>query len=185
LGNLLEISTALGHSEGMEAILALVEAGLLFPDPFGSTNFELHSLPRFSASLHSFQQWLACAGATGYTVFAPPLVLSRALGEELGIPECSAVDVGTSAIHEADGLECPQRLAVVWQQLNAGSLRRTQQGDFFKRDLDRLRSDPMLNASPADNLGEIRDLALLAVALAQALGIVVPEDGELAAGKLP
>jgi hypothetical protein len=91
----------------------------------------------------------------------------------------------SSGIHEADGLEWPLRTAALWQLLLGSPLRRTQQGDFFKRDLDRLRADPLLNSSPADNLKELPDAGLLAVDLAQSEGLVQVEEGELRAGTLP
>ena len=58
--------------------------------------------------------------------------------------------VGVSGtVLEADGLDWPLRLTVLWQRLAGAPLRRTQQGDFFKRDYDRLEGDPLLN-SPSD-----------------------------------
>ena len=77
------------------------------------------------------------------------------------------------------------RLSALWQLVAAAPLRRTQGGAFFKRDLDRLRADPVLNGSPSDSLAELPDLALLAVALAEAEGIVRDNDGEVGAGSLP
>src|SRR5207253_851122 len=84
----------------------------------------------------------------------------------------------------ADGLELPLRLAGLWQQLVPAPLRRTQTGDFFKRDLDRLRSDPLLNAPPAQNLADLPDAGLLTVALARAENILEGDETELRAGSL-
>src|SRR5262249_45712361 len=89
------------------------------------------------------------------------------------------------AIREADGLEWPLRLSALWQIVAAAPLRRTQGGAFFKRDLDRLRGDAVLNSPPADSLADLPDPALLAVALAEVDGIVQDSDGELSAGPLP
>src|SRR5207237_3236526 len=89
------------------------------------------------------------------------------------------------SVREADGLEWPLRLSALWQLVSAAPLRRTQGGAFFKRDLDRLRSDPVLSSAPADSLAELPDLALLAVALAEAEGVIRDCDGELCAGPLP
>jgi hypothetical protein len=174
LGSLLEFLAALGHAEGPRPVFTLFEAGLLYPD-----------LPDDVTRLRSFEQWLGQASAVGFTVFAHPQVAARALGEDLGLPECPGTVTEAGTAHEADGLEWPLRLAVLWQQVAAGPLRRTQQGDFFKRDLDRLRGDPLLNAPAADGLADVPDAGLLAIALALNLGIVTERDGELRAATLP
>jgi hypothetical protein len=174
LGSLLELLAALGHAEGPRPVFTLFEAGLLFPD-----------LPENAPRLKNFEQWLGQASVTGFSVFAHPLVAARALGEDLGLPECPGAVRAAGAVHEADGLEWPLRLSVLWQQVAAGPLRRTQQGDFFKRDLDRLRGDPLLNAPAGDSLAELPDAGLLAITLAGVLGIVRDQDGELRAAALP
>jgi hypothetical protein len=174
LGSLLEMLAALGHAEGPRPVFSLFEAGLLYPD-----------LPDDIGRLRSFEQWLGQASAVGFSVFAHPLVAARAVGEDLGLPECPGAVTAAGPVHEADGLEWPLRLAVLWQQVAAAPLRRTQQRDFFKRDLDRLRGDPLLNGPAADGLAEVPDAALLAIALAGTLGIVEERDGELHAAALP
>jgi hypothetical protein len=174
LGSLLEFLAALGHAEGPRPVFTLFEAGLLYPD-----------LPDDVTRLRSFEEWLGQASAVGFTVFAHPQVAARALGEDLGLPECPGTVTEAGPVHEADGLEWPLRLAVLWQQVAAGPLRRTQQGDFFKRDLDRLRGDTLLNGPAADSLAEVPDAGLLAIALAGILGIAEERDGELRAAGLP
>src|SRR5207253_5420647 len=79
----------------------------------------------------------------------------------------------------------PLRLAVIWQQVAASPLRRTQSGDFFKRDFDRLRGDAVLAAPPADHLTELPDAGLLAVELALALDLLSETNGEITAAGLP
>jgi hypothetical protein len=201
LGNLLELLAALGATEGPSQVFALFDAGLLFPDLLAGTQDLLSNgaggtirNPR----LRSFEQWLAQAGPSGFAVFAHPGVLARAVGGDLGLPvlqvgKVEAADPGGPAPSlalptptlEADGLEWLLRLAVLWQQLVAAPLRQTQQGGFFKRDLDRLQADPLLTAPPADSLAEVPDAGLLMVALAQAEGILQADDSELRAGTLP
>ncbi len=113
----------------------------------------------------------------------------RTLELDSTLPQCpgalSLDGLGRDRIHEADGLEWPLRLAVLWQQVAGAPLRRTQQRDFFKRDLERLRSDPLLAGAPADNLGDLADPGLLAVALALGQGLIQDKDGELLAGFFP
>jgi hypothetical protein len=77
------------------------------------------------------------------------------------------------------------RLAVLWQQVAAAPLRRTQQGGFFKRDLERLEQDTLLNAPPADHLVDVPDVAFLTIALAELEGMVEEVEGELRARALP
>src|SRR5207248_1337907 len=87
------------------------------------------------------------------------------------------------ALGHEDGLA--PVLAVLWQQVASAPLRLTQQGELFKRDLDRLGQDPLLNAPSAEGLPSPPDAGLLAVALGVAAGILHDGDGELRAGDLP
>lgn len=178
LGPLLEMLAAVGHAEGPRPVFDLFTAGLLYPDLSVSSNGSLR--------LKDFEQWLGQASLTGLQVFAHPGVTGRLLTDNAGITECpGAVTLKNAVVHEADGLEWPLRLAVLWQQAVAGPLRRTQQGDFFKRDLERLRTDPLLNARPPDSPGDVADAGLLAVALAAATGVLNEHENELRAGLLP
>jgi hypothetical protein len=177
LGNLVELAIALGRrEEPVQPILALFEGGLLYPEPAA-----LGSASR----LKSFEQVLGLAAGGGLAVFAHPAVAARAIGVELDLPELPAKPQAAGAVREADGLEWPLRLSALWQLVAAGPLRRTQGGAFFKRDLDRLRTDPVLNSPPTDSPAELPDPALLTVALAEAEGIIRDSDGELGAGPLP
>ena len=186
LGNLIEMLVALGSSDGLQPVFALLQAGLVFPRlPEGAT-----------ARIKTFEQWLAFPGATGLAVFTPPLIASRAVGEDLGVPDLSAdaKEVGnngetaiapSAAVHEADGLEWILRTGVLWQQTAAAPLRRTQQGDFFKRDLERLGQDPILNGPPADRLTDVPDMGFLTAVLAERAGVLRETDGEVRVGSLP
>jgi hypothetical protein len=174
LGSLLELLAALGHADGPQPVFALFEAGLLYPE-----------LPPTGPRLQSFEQWLGQSSAAGFPVFAHPHVTGRTLREDLGLPDLSSPEESSRAPQEADGLEWPLRLSVLWQQVAAGPLRRTQQGDLFKRDLDRLRADPLLNGPPADGLAEVPDAGLLVLGLAEGESVVQGSDSEWRAGSLP
>ncbi len=198
LGNLVELTIALGHGDGLQPVLELLEAGLLYPSLMAATE-AANSNGASGKKLKSFEQWMAAPGPTGLLVFAPPAIATRALGEDLGLPDLSkeelsrdregADDAAPSrsrlSWQEADGLEWLLRLAVLWQQVAAAPLRRTLQGDFFKRDFERLGQDALLNAAPADQLAEVPDVAFLAIALAEQEGILTDIEGELHAGPLP
>jgi hypothetical protein len=174
MGSLLELLAALGHAEGPAPVFTLLEYGLLYPE-----------LPDRAGRLASFEQWLGQASAVGFTVFSPPQVAARALGEDLGLPSLAAERDGPLVPQESDGLDWPLRLAVLWQQVAGAPLRQTQQADFFKRDLDRLRSDPLLNAAGMDSPAQVPDTGLLAVCLARLTGLLHATDGEYTAGAFP
>lgn len=170
VGHLLEMLHVLEQSADTRPVLALLDAGLLYPE-----------LPAHITRLKQFEAWLGLGSPGGPVVFAHPQVTERVRGEDLGLPECPGIGAATGAIHEADGLEWLLRLAVVWQQVAAAPLRRTQQGDFFKRDLDRLREDSILTSPPADSVADLPDPGLLTVELAVAQGLLTEVDGELRA----
>ncbi len=183
VGNLVELLVTLGQADGLEPVRQLLEAGLLYPEWNHNGQIKGKALGR----LKSFQAWLNQSADGGPVVFAPPAVNERARGVELGLPPCpGSVAVGPgAAVHETDGLEWPLRLAVLWQQVAAASLRRTQVRDLFKRDLDRLRGDPLLGSPPADSLADLPDPGLLAVALAVAEGVLAENDGALRVADFP
>lgn len=174
LGSLVELAIALGQADGLSPILHLCEAGLLCPQ-----------LPPATKRLKSIEHWLGQAGSVGLKVFAHPVFTTRALGEELPLPALVSPHSAPVAAQESDGLEWPLRLCVLWQLVSAGPLRRTQQGEFFKRDLERLSQDSLLVAPAPDQLVELPDPALLAVGLGEIEGIIEDHEGELRAGTLP
>jgi hypothetical protein len=171
--------------------------GRVFDAPAGASE---DSSPGHMPAIQSFEAWLAQTLPPRLTVVAHPQVTARLLGEDLGLPECPGAErlAGTASrgrgqgtrhaevsVREADGLEWLLRMSVVWQLAAASPPRRTQQGDFFKRDLDRLRGDPVLGTAASESLAEIPDPGLLAVALAVQEGLVEDKDGELGAAGFP
>jgi hypothetical protein len=189
LGNLLEILAALGSNEGPQQVFRLFEAGLLYPvlsldieNPIAAQNSNVRAV---RTRLRSFTEWLRRGTDTRFAVFTPPQVARRAIGCDLGLPECPSQTLAAPAIHEADGLEWPLRLAALCQQLAETPLRSRQSGEFFKRDLDRLSESAALSAPPADNLAELVDQPLFAVALARAAAIVVEDDTGLRPTPIP
>jgi Helicase conserved C-terminal domain len=184
LANLLELLAALGCAEGPEAVFRMFEAGLLYPDVLAPAR-EQSTAPAARNPLGSFEEWLGQGSVARFAVFAHPLVTGRALGTDLGLPVCATASLVRSGIHEADGLDWPLRLAALWQRVEESPLRRTQQGDFFKRDHDRLQNEPLLGAPPVDALAELPDAGFLTVSLGLNEGLVVAEQEELRAGTLP
>jgi hypothetical protein len=197
-GNLVELTIALGHGDGLQPVSELLEAGLVYPSLKGEPSAP-SSNGVAGKKIKSFEQWMAAPGPAGLLVFAPPLIAARAIGEDLGLPDLSEnggfptqsaapdgnVLVGAAGWQESDGFEWLLRLAVLWQRAGDAPLRRTQQGDFFKRDFDRLRQDALLNAAPTERLADVPDPAFLAFALAEQEGLIGEVEGELRARPLP
>ncbi len=211
LGNLIEMVMALGHSDGLKPIFTLFENGLLFPrlltlDTPNSLASKIRSfefwlaIPGSSRQVFTHPQIAARAVSEplGLPDLSVPLSPAPpANGEPVETEErCAPADRSACASplpdltpgggpQEADGLEWLLRLAVLWQQVTTSPLRRTQQGGFFKRDQERLQSDPVLTAVPHENLVETLDPGFLLAALAEQQGLLVEADGELRAGPLP
>lgn len=173
VGLLMELQLSLGEQEGLAAILELLQAGLLYPDlPPGDSR----PGPR------NFSQWLE--QTLRPQVLCPPSVSQRLLREPLAWPDLPEGRTLVGPVLESDGLEWLLRLGVLWQQILAGPLRRTQQGEFFKRDLERLRNDPLL-VSHSEMLEAIPDPGIFAVTLGLAAGVLTEENGEIRASDFP
>jgi Helicase conserved C-terminal domain len=180
VGPLVEMVVTLGHGDGLAPIVELLTAGLLVPALFPITAKDDAAPAR--TRLKSFESWLTLSTAPPARVIAFPLATTRAVGEDLGLPSCPGVagaDLGKAA-QEADGIEWPLRLAILRQQVAGSPLRRTQQRDFFKRDLERLRGDPLLG-TPPDAPHAVPDPALFTVSLAVAAGLLQEQDADLVA----
>jgi hypothetical protein len=171
---LLNLLQAVGHADGIGVVKELLATGLIYP-----------ALPPRSVPVASIDGWLQQLTTQPLEAFALPLAAARARAESLELPDFPAEQVGTAVVHEADGLEWPLRLAVLWQVVQAGPLRRTQQGGFFKRDLDRLRGQPLLAAAPAEAVGPVPDPDLLTLLFAVEEEIVLPDGEQITAGRFP
>jgi len=184
VGSLVEIVVALGAPDGLEPIVTLLESGLLLPElyPLG-TNPDADK-PSGRSKLRSFGVWLGRSDPMPM-ILAAPVVTRRALGEDLGIECPTAEPSANAAVHEADGLEWPLRVAVLWQQVLATPIRRTQQGGYFKRDHERLQADPLLSAAVTDTLVQVPDPGFFAAALASAVGLLREDGAELKGNDWP
>ncbi|MFL5329836.1 MAG: helicase-associated domain-containing protein [Gemmataceae bacterium] len=168
-----DLLPALGHTEGVGPVIELLEAGVIYPELDGSLPVE------------SFESWLAPAATVPRWLKVVPLAAKRCREEpfDIGAPvgEAKAKVCGA----QSDGLEFLIRLAVVWQTVRVAPTRLTQAGGLFKRDLDRIRTHPLLSAAPADALGSVADLALLTVQMGRATDVLGVDDEQLVASKLP
>ena len=184
VGHLVTTLAAIGHADGLSPILALLDAGLLFPqcrDP--------------ATEIGDFSSWLGSSGTLQAIVFSPPLVSERARHEPLRISQPPCVEESPSS-HEtilqaphplllADGLEWPLRLATVWQQVQAAPMRLTQSKSLFKRDLARLEADDVLTAPAPDQLTPLPDVGVLSLYWAEATELLQLHEGELTAKRFP
>src|SRR5262245_40907564 len=181
VGHLVEMLVTLGHADGLGPIRGLLEAGLLHPElRLPEVDESAGRGKKAAARFKSFDQWLSATSDIGPSVFAHPAITARAVGADVDLPPFpGGVTLANSSVHEADGLEWLLRLAVLWQQTAGGPLRRTQQRDFFKRDLERLRGEPLLVSPPADAIGDVPDPGLFVVGLALAEGLLSEHEGEV------
>ncbi len=173
VGHLLGTLAALGHSDGLPPVVALLDAGLFMPD-----------LPPAGPDVQDFTAWITGAGLLHAKVFAHPAVAARARGEPLDLPPLPPITT-SAAPRFADGLDWPLRLALVWQQVAAAPVRLTQAHTLFKRDLGRLQTDELLSAPAPDQPIAVPDPGVLALFWAEAAGLLAATDGELRAGPLP
>ena len=174
IGHLLAILATLGESDGLLPIQTLIETGLLYPEQ-----------PPHSGKLKSWEEWLGVSGIVQAKVYAHPSVVERIRNEDLGLPELPALEAPLESPRFSDGLEWPIRLAIAWQQVSETPLRLTLQHSLFKRDLNRLQTDPLWNADFADELVKLPDPGLFALHLAELAGLLHYHDSELRAQPFP
>lgn len=173
LQDLVDLLPVVGATEGIGPIRQLLEFGLLFP--------VIHPNSR----LESIETWLSQAATTRLHVFTLPLVAERCRQESLELSAPAGEKIVKAVPTVVDGLEWPLRLMIVWQTVHGNPLRLTQAGGYFKRDLDRLRANPLLSVPLAESPIPISDPAMLAVELARHVGILRCKGDELFTTETP
>jgi hypothetical protein len=143
LPHVLELACIAGSSDSLDLILSLCEGGLLFVE----TKDDQQALERF-------ENWVPKAlwSDTDF-VLVPPRVAERAAGisPSLGLVAKTEPEGNLHVFPEADGLELPLRLAVLWQKARFDPPRIKMDGGFFKKDHQRFEEDTLLNGpGPAD-----------------------------------
>jgi hypothetical protein len=171
---LADFLAVLDSGGGIAVVRELLEAGLLYPQLAGRTS-----------QLASISAWLNQASGQSLAVVAVPLAAVRSRGEDLRLTPLQHDEIGSATSQGADGYEWLLRLAVAWQFVREGPLRRTQQGGLFKRDVDRLQAHAILSTPPAESIDPLPAADALAVALARAEGVLQFETEEIRAGDLP
>lgn len=173
LQSLVDLLPVVGFTGGIGPIRELLDAGLVYP--------KLDS----TVPLETFDSWIAKAATEPLSLYAVPLVTERCRQEPLDLDAPTGDKATRATPATSDGLEWPLRLFIVWQIVHGNPLRLTQAGSYFKRDLDRLRDNPLLGTQPAESPIPIADPAMLTVELARQVGLLHHERDELLATPLP
>ena len=189
LGNLIQMVMALGHEDGLDALRTLMLYGLLVPEI--ATRPDDNSSETTSGKLKQLDISLDQNAQAFFHVFAHPQVTARLHNETIELPDWPPVSESVDEEepqpdvtgHEADGMEWLLRLVILRQQAKETPLRLTQSGDLFKRDFDRMCSDPLLSAQPADSQITIPDIGLFTVALALAERLLATDQNDVRAEK--
>lgn len=159
IGELLAVLTRLGV-DGNRGLDPLIDHGWLVPtEPIGvviDSGSEPSTRRLYSGALEGHSRLLE---APRSTVGGLPL---------------GSYEGRVAQVRETDGLEGVLRLAVVWQRVSTGPLRRTQGGQLFKRDRERLLGDAALSGPVADALRPLdpEDLVSLWLELAEEVGLL-------------
>lgn len=157
VGQLITIAATMGHAEGWQSVVELLQNGLVVPDQ-----------PRLP--IPDFDAWFAAAGGLRATVLIPEPVRRRAAAMAIDLPVLESAAV-KGAAPPNDLLNVPLRLAALRQRVEAEPVRLTKTGTLYKKDQTRFDDDPVL-AQPA-----VRDAGLLPMFWAVAAGWLV-RDGE-------
>src|SRR5262249_52349278 len=150
---------ALDANAGIDPVIELLEGGLLYP-----------VVEKDMECVRRLDHWVTHSGGRSSAVLIPEPVAERARRMQLELPRLDAIEA-VSGSEEGDGLDWLLRLAAVRQQLWRGGIRQTQQGAFFKRDYERLTSDPLLTMPVATGRTEVPEPSLLVMEMAALTGI--------------
>jgi hypothetical protein len=161
------LSHALGvlGAASVPALVRLLELGLLVIEP----NTELGPVDDFATALARTNQ-------ADLRILVHPTVphAIRTVRPDERLP---AVQDSVVQVRESDGLEPILRLGALWQRAGIEPIRRTQHGDLYKRDRERIHEDPVLTGPIADSLVPLPGLAMLWLELACRVGVIEPDPG--------
>ena len=193
LAQLVEISMIMGAEDGIAPVFELLGCGLLYPDFVDPLSSEPPPKPCKKPFIKNFEQWLGTPGPEGYQLYCHPLISARASKVSLALPtvlplnetdELQEVDK-LAVVRKADGFEFLLRIAAMTQRSRKDPIRKNQQGGFFKRDLEWLKTDPLIAQAPADYFADLPDQGPLLAELAISLGILKATDGEYVFASFP
>jgi hypothetical protein len=147
-------------AEPVAALVRLLELGLLVIEP----NADLGPIDDFATALMRTNE-------ADPRILVHPTVphAVRTVRPEERLP---AISVPVVQVRESDGLEPVLRLGALWQRAGVEPIRRTQHGDLYKRDRERIHEDPVLTGPIADALVPLPGLARLWLELARHVGVL-------------
>jgi hypothetical protein len=128
--------------------------------------------------------WLEVMGGTVTHVFIHPAVGERVQSRSLPLPCLEGAVSESSAGQRRDGWDWPLRLAAVWQRVRDNPVRLTQDGEFYKKDIQRLHHDPVFEEGWEGGPGPC-DAGILALSLAAATGLLERQGDSLHAIPFP
>lgn len=128
--------------------------------------------------------WLDVVSGIVRTVGLHPAVGERLRQQRLPLPCLSGLQTEPPNFFRSDGWDWPLRLAALWQRLRHQPIRLTQEGEFYKKDSQRLLADPLFSEGWQQGEGPV-DGALLAVEAAWAAGLLHRDNDHLQAGRFP
>ena len=165
LEELREVLRYVGCTVPEKAIRAMLGLGFL---ALNAPNWQVETLRHFDLALNGWE-------GEQLSVHAHP-ALSHQFTTPLFGPIKRGVVRGVRNARESDGLELPLRVAVLWERIAQSPLRLTQDSTLFKRDKERLCSDPVLASPMFDELVSLQDVGHLAMVLGKHLQILVADS---------
>jgi len=211
VGTLAEMVLTLGWDEGIKPVLGLVEAGLAFPW-FGPECDQLAFKPQFANLLHWLAQpgpsghllvfpEPLLLRAYGRESLLPDLSADpyakqpgkSSEGEAGNQDEEDPVSEKSTFAPfplpafpgiASDGCEWYIRMAILWEKTLKNPLRRTQAGDYFKKDQERLE-DPQIAGPIHDSGAELPDAGYWLAGAALGCGVFELVDTELRPAPFP
>lgn len=197
---LLTLLAALQVHDGPWVLKEAMEYGLIFPYPALRPGTELtpEAIQRQSKPIPvptanefvldnspsgaltatpDFTPWLEVMGGVVPEVFLHPAVGERVRQRPLPVPRYSGPSEAPADVFRSDGWDWPLRLAAVWQRVRHNPVRLTQEGEFYKKDSQRLQGDSIFAEGWETGITPA-DAALLTLSAAVSTGLL-QRQGEM------
>jgi hypothetical protein len=209
---LLAVLAALGIPDGSAILKEALEYGLVFPfshsagpasapvaggapgeetkAPSSFRSGSSSDLPTLASPSSMVLQsgevtpWLEVMGGAVAQIFLHPAVGERVRSRLLPLPCLDGLKSESDAGQRRDGWDWPLRLAAVWQRVRENPVRLTQEGEFYKKDIQRLHHDPVFEEGWEGGITPA-DAGILALSVAAATGMLERQGDSLRAAPFP
>jgi Helicase conserved C-terminal domain len=169
-----ELLRYVGCSVPDKALRAMLGLGFL---ALHAPNWQVETLRHFDLALNGWE-------GEQLSVVCHP-ALANQLATPAFQPAKKSIVRNVRNIRESDGLEFILRVAVLWERIAQSPIRLTQDTTLFKRDKERLASDPVLTTPMFDAPAPIPDIGYLAIVLGKQLNLLVADqEGEMLRAQL-